>query len=42
LYFYDFGLYLEFKIVLDCIEVYLYFNKNYNNFFKTEEKNVFF
>ena len=26
LYFCDFGLYLEFNIFLDCIEVYLDFN----------------
>jgi len=30
LYFCDFGLYLEFNIILDCTEVYLDFNKNYN------------
>jgi len=30
LYFCDFSLYLEFNIILDCIEVYLNFNHNYN------------
>jgi len=30
LYFCDIGLYLKFNIILDCIEINLDFNHNYN------------
>jgi len=42
LYFCDFRLYLKFNIILDCIEVYLDFNQNYNSFFAIDEKNYIY
>jgi len=43
LYFCDFGLYLEFNIILDYIQIYLDFNQNYNLvFFFTVKKIAYF